>query len=630
MIIKRAASDLTTMTAPINPTTTSSMKESPRSGDLPIGQIGDWLLCARDEAVSLPRRTPAAQWQTDRQIADWRWLFTQPSKGWRGAPVLPVQVAGWSAWLIGELFGTTDPARDVTSLLEGRTTAEKLNGHFLLVAIHDLSGELHVWTDRHATLHAYIAGHGPRTAIGTFSPAVAAAAGQSDLDWQGLTSFFGFGFFAADRTHVDGVRILRPASHYRLDGHGRLLSEERYWQWQHAPDNSRSYDETVDEFAALFATVMGEMTAAGRIAVPISGGLDSRSTVAAIVAGRPDLDRFWSYSYGFDADSIEIDIARKIATARSLPFSSFVIQPYLFDRLAQAIGSVEGFQDVMMARQVAVTADIHRHADRVIAAHWGDVYLDDMGLASFAPGSMTRDQLIDHALAKFRKPYGGLLDLLCRPHLATREPEDVLRGFISDEMKRLPAIEEPDFLIKILKTEQWSARWTTASIRAFQAAAFPRLPFYDARFPDFFATVPTAFVAGRRLQIDYLKRYAPDLAAITWQVTGANLFKAGRPDPMAVVKRAINKGRRKLSGRVVIERNWEVQFLSPEGRRNLEQWLLRPNLTIHEFASPQQLADLIEGFYASPWGGKRSYPIAMLLTFSAWLELQSGRSGPLS
>ncbi|HNS39322.1 MAG TPA: hypothetical protein PKJ56_03625, partial [Promineifilum sp.] len=227
-------------------------------------------------------------------------------------------------------------------------------------------------------------------------------------------------------------------------------------------------------------------------------------------------------------------------------------------------------------------------------------------------------------------PYGELLGILCKPHLGGREPAVVLRELMSDELKRLPDIADPDFLIKALKTEQWSARWTTASIRAFQAAAFPRLPFYDTRLSDFFTTVPTAFVAGRRLQIDYLKRYAPDLAAVEWQVTGANLFKAGRPDPWTAVKRAINKGRRKLEGRVVIERNWEVQFLGPEGRQGLEYWLLRPGLTIYEFISPQRLAALIEAFYESPWADKRSYPMAMLLTFSAWLELQGGRVRPTS
>ena len=33
-----------------------------------------------------------------------------------------------------------------------------------------------------------------------------------------------------------------------------------------------------------------------------------------------------------------------------------------------------------------------------------------------------------------------------------------------------------------------SFRWTTTSLRMFQAAAFPRLPFYDTRMADFFSS----------------------------------------------------------------------------------------------------------------------------------------------
>lgn len=609
---------------PSQPTMAGSAPDSIHAGYQPVTQLGDWLVTIGEDATSLPCRAPNARWQEVGRMDDWHWMMTNPSEEWQGSPVLPVQTAGWTAWLVGELFGAPDPAQLVVNVLEGITPADRLNGHFLLIGAHHRAGELHIWTDRHATLHAYMAMNGRRAAVGTFLPAV--AAGRRELDWEAITSFFGFGYFAADRTHFDGVHILRPATHYCLNGRGQLIGEERYWQWHHAPDNARSYDETLEEFASLFATVMGEMTDAGRVALPISGGLDSRSTVATIAAGRSDLDRFWAYSYGYGHDSVENRIAAKVASARKLPYTSFVIQPYLFDRLAQVISSIEGFQDVTMARQVAITADIRRHADRIIAAHWGDVYLDDMGLASYPPGSLNHDQLVDKTLAKFRKPYGELLNLLCRPNLGATKPENVLREFVSGEMKRLSDIAEPDFRVKAFKTEQWSARWTTASIRAFQAAVFPRLPFYDIRLSDFFTTVPTAFVAGRRLQIDYLKRYAPDLAAVTWQATGGNLYKAGRRDPWSLPVRAINKGRRKLSGRPVIERNWEVQFLNPEGRQGLEHWLLRPGLPVHEFISARRLAGLIDEFYASPHTDKRSYPIAMLLTFSAWLELQSGHS----
>lgn len=590
--------------------------------------IGDWLLTFGVEAPAGPTRLPAGTWATERQDRAWRLWCTLPGEGWRGAPLMTSVTADWSIWLIGELYGTADPFAAAHDVVEGRASAASLNGHFLLLAWHAPVDEWHVWTNRHATLHAYQASDGARTAVGGFMPAVAATAGRDELDWEGLTSFFGFGFFAGDRTHLQGVRILRPATHYRFDGRGRPVGEERYWHWWHAPDKRRSYDETVEAFAGLFGVVMRDLLASGRIAIPISGGLDSRSTVAIIgdqpgqVA--PDKERVWAYSYGYGADSVETRIAGQIAGRRGLRFDAFTIAPYLFDRLAQVTGSVEGFQDVTQARQAFIGRELRANAGAVIAAHWGDVYLDDMGLAAAPPGSLSREAILEHAEHKLSKPGGWLIDTLCRPQLGDVDPAGVLRAFVTDGMAGLENIEDADFRVKAFKTEQWSARWTTASLRMYQAAAWPRLPFYDTRLADFFATVPTEFVAGRRLQIDYLKRYAPDLAAVPWQVTRSSLFKAGRPDPLAVVRRGVNKGLRVLSGRQVIERNWEVQFLNEAGRRGLDRWLLRSGLRLHEFVEPRQVEALLLAFYAAPLAAKRGYTVSMLLTFSAWLEMFGG------
>src|SRR5690606_23788690 len=178
--------------------------------------------------------------------------------------------------------------------------------------------------------------NGSRTVVGTFLPAVAAAAGRADLDWGGLTSFFGFGFFAADHTHLTGVGILRPATHYRFDPAGCLLDESRYWTWRHEPDSARSYDETLEAFAALFVDATGGLAAAGRIAAPSSGGLGSRWTVATMTSGSA-ADRLWAYSYGYGPDSIETRTAARVAAARHPPFDAFTTPPYLCSRLSDVM-----------------------------------------------------------------------------------------------------------------------------------------------------------------------------------------------------------------------------------------------------------------------------------------------------
>ena len=566
-----------------------------------------------------PPRRAAAPFVAVAAGPAWRVAEAPPAADWHGAPVTRVVADGWTAWLLGELYATARPAESVVALLRGQTTPNDLNGHFILLAHDGATDEWHVWTNRHATLHGYYATDGRRAALGTCFRAVAAAAGPA-LDWEGLTSFFALGYFAADRTFMAGVRALRPATHYRFDGCGRLLDETRYWQWWHEPDTTRSVAATRDAFAERFQTVMGELTADGRVAVPISGGLDSRSTVATVRAGSPVVERLWAYSYGYTADSTETAIAARVAAARGLAFDAFTIRPYLFDSLPRVLGSIEGFQDVTQSRQAAVGGAIAAHADYLIAAHWGDVYLDDMGVAR-AP---TPDDPIAVALYKFRK--GGsqwLLDNVSRPHLGG-DPEEVLRGLLGEEVRRVGDHDDPDFVIKALKTDQWSSRWTTASLRMFQSAAFPRLPFYDTRLADFFCTVPTSYVARRRLQIDYLKRFAPDLARIPWQVTGRDLFSRGGVDPAGLARRVWRKGRAQLTHTRPIERNWEVQFLWDGGRAGLNRWLLRLGRRLHDHIDAEAVRGLLNQFYRDPWAEKRGYAVSMLLTLSAWLDYMAG------
>ena len=579
--------------------------------------LGD-LLVAFGSTATPPARRPDAPFDARDAGDAWQVWEAPVAADWNGAPVMRLDAGGWVAWLVGELYDAPRPEAIVLALLGGAASPNDLNGHFLLLAHEVAANEWHVWTNRHATFHAYYASDGCRAAVGTSFRAVAGSAARPDLDWEALTSFFAFGYFAGDRTHLLDARILRPASHYRFDSRGRLLEESCYWRWWHAPNPGRSFDATLDEFADRFQVVMDEAMAGGRIAVPISGGLDSRSTVATVRRDSPT-GHIWAYSYGYGDDSPETRIAARVAAARGLDFEAVTIRPYLFERLPRVAGSIEGFQELTQSRQAAVADAIGARSDFLIAAHWGDVYHDDMGVAR-APQP---DDPVAVAMYKFRKAGSAwLLDTLSRPRLAA-DPEEVLRAQVADELRRVGPLDDPDFVIKALKTDQWSARWTTASLRMFQAAAFPRLPFYDTRLADFFCTVPTDFVSRRRMQIEYLKRRAPDLARIPWQVTGRDLFSRGF-DPRPLARRAVRKGRVRLSGTPVIERNWEIQYLWDGGRAALNRWLLRPGRRLHEHVEVEAVRRLLNDFYRDPWADKRSYAVSLLLTLSVWLDYMAG------
>jgi hypothetical protein len=549
----------------------------------------------------------------------------QPREVIPGFTVHQAAQGDWQAWVLGEIYQYSDSGKNTAShtkafvqdLAAGRANPLRLNGHCLIFAYDARAREWHAWTDRFATLHAYHCANGPRAGLGTFHSAVAAAASKRQLDWQGLTGFFGFGFFPQDRTYFEDVRILQPASHYVFDEHGALKQRERYWAWRHEPDRKRSYEDTVAAFHSAFSEVMRDLLRDQRIAIPISGGLDSRTTLAATQGSAGG--RLWSYSYGYADDSVETRIARQLAQARALPFEQFTVQPYLFDKLDEVLGTIEGFQDVTQSRQAFVADAIGQHADYVISAHLGDLWMGDMGLVDNPP--VSEDALLDHTLQKMQKTgHAWLLRHLCDDRPGVGQASEFLKELVREQMKPLAHLECPDFRAKAYKRETWSWRWTTASIRIFQAQAFPRVAYDDTRVTDLMCTIPSAFVQKRRLQIDFLKRFAPDLARVTWQPYDASLFHYQHFNTWLLPKRAVKKAWRTITSRKVLERNWEVQFLNARGRAGLEHWLLRPGLKLHEFVSPAQVESLLDQFHVAPLVERRGYTVSMLLTFSAWLE----------
>ncbi len=585
---------------------------------------GDFLLAFGVQLGRLPSRLGNNGWRSVQSGAGWELLEQPPEAAWKGYPLKVLNSPTWQAYLLGSLH-TPAAALDEPLFSQLRNLSEiipELNGHFLVFAWSRLEREWHAWTDRFATLHAYYATDGRRAALGTFSPAVAAAASSRRLDWEALAGFFGFGFFPHDRTQYGDVRILRPASHYIFDERGLLIRQERYWQWCHNPDAGRSYADSVAGFAQVFGQVIQGLTRDGRVAIPISGGLDSRSTVAALTQpGETTPESFWSYSYGYTDGSVEISLSRRVARARDLPFQAYTIRPYLFDRLDEILAWTEGFQDVTLPRQAFVRDELAARADSLVVALWGDVWLDDMGLVGQPANTLDEVAIRRHALKKMRKGGGDwLLENLAAPQLKGVDLADLLESMIGEEMRQLAHLADPDFRLKAFKTEQWSFRWSLAPVRVFQSAAAPLLVFYDTRLADFFCSLPSEFVAGRRLQIDYLKSYSPDLARIPWQVYDASLYTYPHFNTWLLPRRALKKAHRALTRQKVIERNWEVQLLGEPGRRGLQDWLLRPGLRLHEFVAPESLASLLEAFYRPPLNPGRGYAVSMLLSLSAWLE----------
>jgi hypothetical protein len=525
-----------------------------------------------------------------------------------------ISTSVWTSCTVGEIYryrgnaGTTNEC--VTAFLNeaaaGKERPEELAGSFAIAAWNQVTRCWSVWTDHAGKIHVYYS-EGPHRAIGTYSPAVYEYSSQK-LDWPALTGFFCFGFFPQDRTHYDDVRVVRPASRYDFDGSGRLVRQQTYWHWEPLTDHKRSERDTLHEFGAVLGAAVADQTNRGTVALPLSGGLDSR-TVAALL---PKHTSVQAYSYGYSPKSVETQIAGRIARVKGLKFYSHVIQPYLMETIPTVMEAVEGFQDVTQARQAAIADWLNDRADYVLAAHWGDVLCSDMGCSDGSDGW-------SQSLLRFKKRgRSWLLENVCRNQLNGESPEKVAECLLRSEFNQLQHIKDPDFRVKVLKTRQWAHRWTLASVRMYQKAAYPRTPFLDPRVLNFFGTVPTWMLRQRRLQIEYLKAFCPDVARIVWQKYGASLYHFQHYNSWLLPKRIYEKASRIVRGPEV-SRNWELQFFSPGRQDRLYEMLTRKSSFLSQITSLTDVRSLLERF-SQEKSPADAYTVSMLLTMEAWGE----------
>lgn len=513
--------------------------------------------------------------------------------------------------LIGQLYENVDANellnRCISYIQQPNSSYTDVAGHYVIFVSALTTGDTYVFTNRMGSYHAYWS---VDKAISTNYLALAKTKEQKTLNWEGITGFMAMGYFPADSTYLKGISIFEPASCYHFNSSLELLDKKRYWQWQYLPEE-KPIVYRLARLNDILQSSLATSTNNLRTAIPISGGLDSRLLAGELsTEAKHTYKSLYAFSYGYTADSPELKIAAKIAEARNIPIHKYQLPNYLFQQIDEIAESIELFQYVDGTRQASATDWLRQNADVVVGGHWGDVWMNDMGVD-------VKDDLLPAFQRKIiKKGSQWLLDNVCSQHI--NNSREYLSDYFQSFVSKHNDIRNADFLMKIYKTDQWSFRWTAASLRMYQAAAIPVLPFYDSRIVDFFCTVPSTAVNNRQLEIEYLKRYHKDLAKINWQEYDANLYKYKYFNNRNIAYRAAKKLQRLATGEKPVQRNWEIFYMNPEGRKNLEERLLKNNL-LNELVPANKIKVLLDDLYKNPTAAN-GYAVSMLLTFSIFLD----------
>jgi asparagine synthase (glutamine-hydrolysing) len=186
----------------------------------------------------------------------------------------------------------------------GQRALDRFNGMFAFAVWDRTEKRLTLARDRYGIKPLYWAVFGNVLLFGSEQKAILAhPAARRSLDREALVEYFTFQNIFTDRTLIEGVHLLPPATVATIDpGRGAALTQRRYWDYRfREPEGSvdpREYREELDRL--LRQAVSRQLVADVELGSYLSGGMDSGTLTALGARQFPNIK---SFTCGFDVSS---------------------------------------------------------------------------------------------------------------------------------------------------------------------------------------------------------------------------------------------------------------------------------------------------------------------------------------
>lgn len=436
------------------------------------------------------------------------------------------------------------------------------------------------------------------------------------LHYEAIAVFAALGFFLDRDTYWKDQSTVPPATDYALNENGELMHEKQYFEWHHSP-RQISFETAVEEFTELFESSVRAFHHQ-KVILPLSGGLDSRSIAAALL-GHTNVQ---AYSYHFKGGIAESEYGKKIARAAGFPFQEFIIpEGYLWkdiERLAQINGCYAEFTH---PRQMYMYDALPGMGDVMVAGHGGDLFFDGMGVDD----ALSFEAQIQYLLKKLiRKGGRELAEALWEAWGLQGSFMQYLTNRLESLLNTLP-IDNANARLRAFKSKYYVARWTQVNMQVFLNQRPVFTPYFTDEMCRFICTVPEEHLKGRKIQIEYMKRKAPQLAAIAWQsyaplnLYNYHRFFAKERIPYRIADKLKRVAREKIAGKKLITRNWELQFTGKANDEHLKEHLFQR--ARFQDIIPETLTRKIYTKFHTEDPVRYSHPLSMLLTLSEFAEI---------
>ncbi len=452
-------------------------------------------------------------------------------------------------------------------LQRGINSVRDLNGQFNLLIWDNRSGEVFWVNDRYGLRPVYFAEQAGALCFAPEAKAIlkTGIVGRK-LNLKTVVNQLSFSrIWVGTDTLFEGVRALPPASivHWK-DGKVRF---EHYWDYVYEPTevNDEFLNGCVSTFRLAVESQVGQ---GGRIGATLSGGLDSRSVLAAVPVG--SRRNVQAYTWGAVEGSAEVDLARQTAQHLGTPWHFVRLQPSDFiSWAAQGTRLSEGLDILVQSYGLHAYRLVRDSCDQVLTGlaldfTLGGSYLD----ASIVGEDATDKEGLAYCLR--RASYFSDTEILALLRLP--DAEDwlaTLKGEISECYFERSLRHPADRCDRLFFRQRL---WRVIFQRQMWQRHFIEdlTPTFDNRFIDFLLRVPPAWRFGHRFYRKFLCALNRGCMDIPYQAT---MLPPSAPIDLWKRGAALENEREKLLREVYRFTDGKVYVPYRRYYTNFDEWL---------------------------------------------------------
>ena len=494
---------------------------------------------------------------------------------------------GWLVQLHGELTNkseilslikTEDLLSDAQLVLQlylrqGEKSFSLLKGAFALSCVNNIEKKLYLVSDPHGLKPVFYRHYNGVLYFASRIIALRPINVPRRLDWVALSQFTAYGYILDERTLVDGIKKLPPATILYFDS--KNLSLTSYRKWEKSSYTGKPLRFHLDRLYDTFlASAENNLTSEFRYGLPLTGGLDSRAmlAVADYLKRKNKLPPLMLYTFALNPKCTDYVIAKELAKIAGLPHRLLKLSE---DSIAKwgdrVIQMTDGVFNIIDAHSIEYVYDYNKWFDVVLfsvggefaRAHYADLawHLSNDHLDYLE----NKKYLTDFCLKKFNVAFDIEKEF---PLLFSAEKVNSLQESSRDAMSRTMSAFPQDAssrdILDLFYLQERAVNFQQGGRGHDEVSTETRYIYMDDAYLQAVYDAPFSLKRGGGIQRWLIEQFSPKMGRIKRDRTGLPMNMGKTEEKCRLtLKKLLEKSRIKQPYRVIPYINYAVLLRGP-------------------------------------------------------------------